>query len=300
MQRASTTLFATASRITCRLAHNIPTTTGTNVIGLGSTRASTNAAVVAFGFAPRSMLMASTSQFRCYASKKDNKKGGKGGKKSKDDDDDDDSDSNNSRGKGKGGKSAASSSSAAAAADMSFDPLELEKKMAQCLERLKKDFMTMRAGTANPAILDPVMVKIESKMVPLRDLAQVSIKDAKTLMVNVNDPEFTAAIEKAIRGAGLNLNPIAENKAVRVPVPKPTKEFRESLTKLAAASAEKAKTIIRKLRQDGMKDLKKDLKAGMSEDENYTLEKKAQALHDKYIKDAEDALKAKTKEILAN
>ncbi|KAF9992450.1 hypothetical protein BGZ79_003064 [Entomortierella chlamydospora] len=81
---------------------------------------------------------------------------------------------------------------------------------------------------------------------------------------------------------------------------RPTKEFRESLTKLAAANAEKAKTIIRKLRQDGMKELKKDLKAGMSSDENYTLEKKAQTMHDKYIKDIEDALKAKTKEIMSN
>ncbi|KAI8596884.1 ribosome recycling factor [Dissophora ornata] len=183
---------------------------------------------------------------------------------------------------------------------MTFDPLDLEKKLGQCLERLKKDFTTMRAGTANPAILDPVMVKLEGKMVPLRDLAQVSIKDAKTLVVSVSDAELTTPIEKAIREAGLNLNPIADNKAVRVPVPKPTKEFRESLTKLASTAAEKAKTIVRKLRQDGMKDLKKDLKAGMSEDKNYTLEQKAQTLHDKYIKDIEDALKAKTKEIMSN
>ncbi|KAF9295911.1 hypothetical protein BGZ74_010569 [Mortierella antarctica] len=238
--------------------------------------------------------MSAACPFRGYASKKNDKKGGKGGKKSSDDDDED-SGSRGGKG-GKGGKAAGG----AAPAEMSFDPLDLEKKMGQCLERLKKDFMTMRAGTANPAILDPVMVKVEGKIVPLRDLAQVAIKDAKTLMVNVNDVELTSPIEKAIREAGLNLNPIADNKAVRVPVPKPTKEFRESLTKLAAASTEKAKTIIRKLRQDGMKELKKDLKAGMSEDENYTLEKKAQTLHDKYIKDAEEGLKAKAKEIMAN
>ncbi|KAG0281613.1 hypothetical protein BGZ95_001467 [Linnemannia exigua] len=239
------------------------------------------------------MTVNASCQLRGYASKKDvNKKGGKGGKGGKKGGDDDDEDDRKGKGKNSGGS--------APMGEMSFDPLDLEKKMGQCLERLKKDFMTMRAGTANPAILDPVSVKVENKMVPLRDLAQVSIKDAKTLMVNVNDAELTGAIEKAIREAGLNLNPIADNKAVRVPVPKPTKEFRESLTKLAAASTEKAKTIIRKLRQDGMKELKKDLKAGMSEDENYALEKKAQTLHDKYIKDAEDALKVKTKEIMAN
>ncbi|KAG0047469.1 hypothetical protein BGZ83_007461 [Gryganskiella cystojenkinii] len=240
-------------------------------------------------------LVASTIA-RGYASKGGKGgKAGKGGKKNAKDDDDDDDDFGSKKGKGKG--SAASSSDSG---DMTFDLMDLEKKFGQCLERLKRDFTTMRAGTANPAILDPVMVKVEGKMVPLRDLAQVSIKDAKTLLVNINDVELSSSIEKAIREAGLNLNPIADNKAVRVPVPKPTKEFRESLTKLAAASTEKAKTIIRKLRQDGMKDLKKDLKSGMSEDENYALEKKAQTLHDKYIKDAEDALKAKTKEIMAN
>ncbi|ORZ16087.1 ribosome recycling factor frr [Lobosporangium transversale] len=183
---------------------------------------------------------------------------------------------------------------------MTFDIVDLEKKMGQCLERLKKDFSTMRAGTANPAILDPIKVKAGNSLVSLRDVGQVSIKDAKTLMVNVNDPELIVAVEKAIREAGLNLNPIADNKAVKVPVPKPTKEFRETLSKNAAAAAEKSKTIIRKLRQDGMKDLKKDLKAGMSEDENFTLEKKAQALHDKVIKDIDEALKSKAKEIMSN
>ncbi|KAF9991455.1 hypothetical protein BGZ79_004450 [Entomortierella chlamydospora] len=159
------------------------------------------------------MALNASFQVRGFASKKDSKKGGKGGKKNSSDNDDNDED-NGSR-KGKGGKSALVES-----ADMSFDPLDLEKKMGQCLERLKKDFTTMRAGTANPAILDPVMVKVENKMVPLRDLAQVSIKDAKTLIVNVSDTELITSVEKAIREAGLNLNPIADNKAVKVPVPK--------------------------------------------------------------------------------
>ncbi|KAG0080735.1 hypothetical protein BGZ93_002603 [Podila epicladia] len=294
MQRAPSTF----ARITCQLSSHAATS-GRLAMSMArplSSSSTNNTLLLAHSrrSIPQTMLMSATCPFRGYASKKNDKKGGKGGKKSSDDDDED-SGSRGGKG-GKGGKTAGG----AAPAEMSFDPLDLEKKMGQCLERLKRDFMTMRAGTANPAILDPVMVKIEGKMVPLRDLAQVAIKDAKTLMVNVNDVELTSAIEKAIREAGLNLNPIADNKAVRVPVPKPTKEFRESLTKLAAASTEKAKTIIRKLRQDGMKELKKDLKAGMSEDENYTLEKKAQTLHDKYIKDAEEALKAKTKEIMAN
>ncbi|KAF8946499.1 hypothetical protein BGZ47_000370 [Haplosporangium gracile] len=285
MQRAIPTLLSATRRIA---------SSNVNAAWSMSTRQSTQLFLKVNNTAsfPKTMAMAlnasTCQQFRGYASKKDAKKGSKGGKGG------DDSDEDGRKGKGK------SSGGSAPSGEMSFDLLDLEKKMGQCLERLKKDFMTMRAGTANPAILDPVNVKIENKMVPLRDLAQVSIKDAKTLMVSVNDIELTGAIEKAIREAGLNLNPFVDNKAIRVPVQKPTKEFRQSLTKLAAASTEKAKTIIRKLRQDGMKDLKKDLKAGMSEDENYGLEKKAQTLHDKYIKDAEEALKVKTKEIMAN
>ena len=166
------------------------------------------------------MALNASCQFRGYASKKDAKKGGKGGKGGKKGSDDDDEDDHKGKGKSSGGSTSAG--------NMSFDPLDLEKKMGQCLERLKKDFVTMRAGTANPgnrllcvtvdscisfgwsigmclthqsrplicygqlAILDPVNVKVENKMVPLRDLAQVSIKDAKTLMVNVNDVEVNA------------------------------------------------------------------------------------------------------------
>ncbi|KAK3810824.1 MAG: ribosome recycling factor domain-containing protein [Benniella sp.] len=236
------------------------------------------------------MILTVPCQSRGYAKK--GGKGGKGGKNGSSGDDEDEEDSSSRKRKGKNAGSPS--------VDLTFDSLELETKMGQCLERLKKEFTTMRTGTANPAILDPVMVKVEKRMVPLRDLAQVSIKDAKTLMVNVNDPELVAAIEKAIREAGLNLNPIADNKAVKVPVPKPTKESREALVKQASVNAEKSKAIIRKLRQDGMKDLKKDLKSGISSDEHYSLEKKAQTLHDKYIKEIEDALKAKTKEIMSN
>ncbi|KAF9998014.1 hypothetical protein BGZ65_006441 [Modicella reniformis] len=241
--------------------------------------------------------MTASCQSRGYAKKSG--KGGKGGKSNSSSDDEDDDDSAPHKGKGKNPGSSSS-------VDMTFNPLDLETKMDQCLERLKKEFTIMRTGTANPAMLDSVTVKVEKRIVPLRDLAQVSIKDAKTLMINVNDaedtsfPQLVVAVEKAIREAGLNLNPIADNKAVKVPVPKPTKEVREGLVKQASANTEKAKTIIRKLRQDGMKDLKKDLKSGMSSDEHYSLEKKAQTLHDKYVKEIEDALKAKTKEIMSN
>ncbi|KAF9972960.1 hypothetical protein BGZ73_003853 [Actinomortierella ambigua] len=303
MQRAPSTLLLVTRRVATPSALRSYVSSASSILRL-ATRTS-HWAAPATGLqrsttttGPLALMVAQVGQCRGYASKKGGK-GGKGGKKGKNEDDDDDDDVPAKKGKGnKGGKGNA----AVDDADIEFvyDQDAMEKKFKQAVERLKKEFMTMRTGTANPAILDPVMVKVEGNIVPLRDLAQVSIKDAKNLMVFVHEPELSTAIEKAIREAGLNLNPVTDNNAIRVPVPKPTKEFRENLTKLAAASTEKTKTVIRNMRKDSMQDLKKDLKAGMSKDENFKLEKKAQEIHDKYIKEAEEALKSKQKEIMAN
>ncbi|KAG0226012.1 hypothetical protein BGW41_004429 [Actinomortierella wolfii] len=304
MQRASSSLFSATRRLAASsvvrssVGSTSPTLHSTSRLSHWTTLVTSKQGFTPLT-APVSLTLVHFTQYRGYASKKGGK-GGKGGKKGKNsDDDDEEHDIPAKKGKGgKGGKGGA----AADDQDIEFvyDQAAMEKKFGQAVERLKKEFMTMRAGTANPAILDPVMVKVEGNIVPLRDLAQVSIKDAKNLMVFVHEPELSTAIEKAIREAGLNLNPVVDNNAIRVPVPKPTKEFRENLTKLASASTEKTKTVIRNVRKDAMQDLKKDLKNGMSKDENFKLEKKAQEIHDKYIKEAEEALKAKQKEIMAN
>ncbi|RUS28248.1 ribosome recycling factor domain-containing protein [Jimgerdemannia flammicorona] len=165
----------------------------------------------------------------------------------------------------------------------SFDEQALEKQMSDCVDRFRKELGNMRFGRANPAILDPVIVKVGMSRTPLNDLAQLTIKDPQTLLVNVHDFKHVTDVEKAIREAGLNLNPVVTDKVLKVPIPKQTKEFRENLIKLAGKAAEHTKIGIRAARQDGMHNLKKDLKV--------------QNLTDKYVKEVDDVLKTKSKEL---
>jgi len=180
-----------------------------------------------------------------------------------------------------------------------FDTKVIEKKMVDAVERMKKEFSNLRVGRANPAILDPVTMTIEDSNVALKDVAQVTIRDAQTLLVSVHDTELVPQIDNAIRDAGLNLNPIIEGKSIKVPIPKPTKETRDELTKLASKITENFKGRIRSVRQEGMKDLKKNLKAGQASDEIWTLEQMIESLTVKHTKLLDESLKAKTKEILS-
>ncbi|ORX99260.1 putative ribosome recycling factor [Basidiobolus meristosporus CBS 931.73] len=156
----------------------------------------------------------------------------------------------------------------------------------------------MRIGRANPAILDSVVVPVDEGTFPLNQLAQVVVKDPQNLIVNVYDSETLSAVDKAIRIAGLNLNPVIDNKIIRVPIPKLNKEFRENLIKMAGKTSEKAKMSVRNVRQDALKQVKKEKSNGASEDDIKKLEKKVQAIVDKVSKEIEDIHKAKSNEIM--
>jgi len=169
--------------------------------------------------------------------------------------------------------------------------------MNQVSEWLKKDLSGIRIGRANPALLEGVSVSIEQSHVPLHHITQITVKDPQTLLVILHEPDYLQPVEKAIREAGLNLNPISDGKNLKVPIPKPTKEHRDNMVKIANKAAEQARTRIRSVRQDGMKDLKKDQKAGLSEDEVKKMEKQVQKYTDNHVKEIDDILKSKTKEI---
>ncbi|KAG0190598.1 hypothetical protein DFQ28_001805 [Apophysomyces sp. BC1034] len=170
-----------------------------------------------------------------------------------------------------------------------FDSKQLDERMVNSINTLKEHLASMRVGRANPALLDTVRVRIENANYSLRDLAQVTIRDPQTLM-------YLSAVDKGIREAGINLNPVIDNKIIRVPIPKPTKESRDKMAKLANQSGEQAKGKIRSLRQDGMKQLKHDAKL-QSADENKKLEKAVQTMTDKYNKTIDELIKSKIKEI---
>ncbi|KAI8575123.1 hypothetical protein K450DRAFT_181276 [Umbelopsis ramanniana AG] len=215
---------------------------------------------------------------RWYASKK--AKGGKGAQK-------------------KAAKEEAEPESSPKAEDieLKFDEQQIVKKMNQVSDWLKKDLAGIRIGRANPALLEGVSVSIEQSHVPLHHITQITVKDPQTLLVILHEPDYLSPVEKAIREAGLNLNPISDGKNLKVPIPKPTKEHRDNMVKIANKAAEQARTRIRSVRQDGMKDLKKDQKAGLSEDEVKKMEKQVQKYTDSHVKEIDDILKSKTKEI---
>ncbi|CAO3653869.1 unnamed protein product [Mucor fragilis] len=177
-----------------------------------------------------------------------------------------------------------------------FSEKQTQEKYEKLVSQLKEHLSVMRMGRANPSLLDNVRVRIEHSHFSLKDLAQVTVRDPQTLLVTVHDADYTSAVDKSIREAGLNLNPIIDNKVIRVPIPKPTKESRDKMAKLVSTTGEQSKHKVRSLRQDGMKQLKHDAKH-QSADEIKKLEKTVQNLTDKYNKSIDELLKAKIKEI---
>ncbi|KAJ2479230.1 hypothetical protein EV174_004078 [Coemansia sp. RSA 2320] len=182
-------------------------------------------------------------------------------------------------------------------AEMTLDMDKMAEQMERSVGRLAEELQAVRAGRANPAILNSVRVLLKGGSAPLTDLAMVAVKDAQHLIVIPNDTDTLRPIETSIRSADLGLNPRTEKDTVIVPVPKSTKESREKLLKSLGAMAESARVHVRKHRQDAMKRLKADGKQGMSQDEIRTWEKDIQTATDKFAAKIEDQLKAKQREI---
>ncbi|CDH56094.1 ribosome recycling factor [Lichtheimia corymbifera JMRC:FSU:9682] len=197
-------------------------------------------------------------------------------------------------------KQAAAAATASSSSDSEvvrvFDQSKLQDRMDGTIASLKEQFSTLRVGRANPAVLDNVRVRIEGSSYALRDLAQVSIRDPQTLLVAVHDAEFRSAVDKSIREAGLNLNPVVENEMIRIPIPKATKETRDKMSKVVSQMSEQMKSKIRNIRQDGMKQLKQDAKSAPA-DEIKKLEKLVQTMTDKHNKVIDELIKSKVKEI---
>jgi len=180
-----------------------------------------------------------------------------------------------------------------------FDKADLERRMKGAVESLKGDLSGLRTGRANTALLDPVTVEVYGAHMPLNQVATVSAPEPRLLSVQVWDKSNLTPVEKAIRSAGLGLNPIADGQTLRLPIPDLTEERRKELAKLAGQYAEKARVAVRNVRRDGMDSLKTDEKKGeISEDERKRSETEVQKLTDSTIADIDAALAHKEKEIL--
>ncbi|WP_164116888.1 ribosome recycling factor [Sphingorhabdus sp. Alg239-R122] len=180
-----------------------------------------------------------------------------------------------------------------------YDKSDLTRRMNGAVDALKGDLSGLRTGRANVALLDPVQVEVYGANMPLNQVATVSVPEPRMISVQVWDKGNVNAVEKAIRSAGLGLNPIADGSMLRLPIPDMTEERRKELAKLVGQYAEKARISIRNVRRDGMDALKQDEnKKEISEDERKTLENEVQKLTDDMVKAVDDAAAAKESEIL--
>ena len=183
--------------------------------------------------------------------------------------------------------------------DANATKADLDRRMKGAVETLKNDLGGLRTGRASTSLLDPVTVEVYGSHMPLNQVATVTAPEPRMLAVQVWDKSNVQPVEKAIRSAGLGLNPISEGQTLRLPIPDLTEERRKELAKLAAQYAEKAKIAIRNVRRDGNDALKTAEKKGqISQDDLKRLEGEVQKLTDKATADADAASAAKEKEIL--
>jgi ribosome recycling factor len=173
--------------------------------------------------------------------------------------------------------------------------LDLTKqRMDGALDALKKEFGGLRTGRASTTLLDKINVDAYGSMMPLNQVGTVGVPESRLLTVQVWDKGLVKSVEKAIRDAGLGLNPQLDGQLVRVPVPELSAERRQELAKIASKYAEQARVAVRNVRRDAMDGIKKQK---LSEDETKTQNDKVQKLTDDTIKKIDEAYTAKEKEI---
>lgn len=180
-----------------------------------------------------------------------------------------------------------------------YDKNDLGRRMHGALDSLKHDLAGLRTGRASTALLDPIQVEVYGANMPINQVATVSVPEPRTITVQVWDRGNVTPVEKAIRNAGLGINPITDGQMIRLPIPDLTEERRKELAKLAGQYAEKARIAVRNVRRDGMDALKVDEKKHeISEDEHKRLSAEVQKLTDETIKDIDAVSHSKEQEIL--
>ena len=177
---------------------------------------------------------------------------------------------------------------------------EAQERMGKTLEALGHAFAKIRTGRAHPSILDSVMVSYYGADTPLRQVANVTVEDSRTLALAVFDKSMIQAVEKAIMTSDLGLNPATAGTTIRVPMPALTEETRKGYTKQARAEAEQARVSVRNIRRDALAQLKDLQKVKeISEDEERRSGDDVQKLTDKFIGEIEKALEAKEADLMA-
>ena len=183
---------------------------------------------------------------------------------------------------------------------MSVDFKEFSRRMDKTMDHLAEEFDSVRAGRANPKVLDRISVEYYGSETPLNGVATISSPDARTLVIQPWDSKLLKDIQKAIQVSDLGINPQNDGRVIRLVFPQLTEERRKDLTKQVKKYAEEAKVAMRNIRRAGMDYVKKLKKnSEITEDDQKKAEKDLQDLLDKYIKNVDNATAAKEKELMA-
>ena len=174
---------------------------------------------------------------------------------------------------------------------------DAQGRMKKAIDHTLHEFSSIHTGKATPAMVETVMVEAYGTMQPLKSCAAISTPDARLIQIQPWDVSLTKAIEKGIQQANLGFNPIIDGKTIRIPLPEMSRERRQEFVKVAHKLAEEGRVHVRNVRRDAMESLKK--LAGLPEDERKRHEKEAQTLTDNAIKEINDHLAHKEKDLLA-
>ncbi len=184
-------------------------------------------------------------------------------------------------------------------AGVDVDIGDIERRMKGAIEALKHEFSGLRTGRASTAMLEPLTVEVYGSIMPLNQVASISVPEPRLLTVQVWDTNNVGAVEKAIQLAELGLNPMIEGNLIRLPIPELNEERRVELQKVVGKYAEQARIAIRNVRHHGMDHLKKMEKDGdLSEDEHHGWGDQVQKLTDKFVSEVDHTLATKEAEII--
>ncbi|HJB58677.1 MAG TPA: ribosome recycling factor [Candidatus Faecalibacterium faecipullorum] len=183
---------------------------------------------------------------------------------------------------------------------MSSNTKVYEDKMKNSVEHLERELAAVRAGRANPAVLDKVLVEYYGAPTPIQQVASVAVSEARTLTITPWDRSLLRPISKAIQASDVGINPIDDGQTIRLNFPAPNEERRRQLAKEVSKMGEDAKVAVRNVRREAMDKAKAMKKAGeLTEDDQKSMEEAVQKITDKYVKLVDKAVEEKQKEIMS-
>lgn len=176
---------------------------------------------------------------------------------------------------------------------------DANKRMAKSIESLRTELSKIRTGRAHTSLLDHVMVEYYGSKVPLSQVANISVGDARSLTVSTWEKQMVPVVEKAILNSGMGLNPVTAGEVIRVPIPALTEERRKDMTKIVRHEGENARIAIRNIRRDVLNDIKQLLKEKeITEDEDRRAADEVQKITDKYIAEVDAVIEVKEKDLM--